>query len=178
MCEMLYLPHFIHLSQTRQPPPPQKKSVISSGNIDRYFILDTYISALSLHTHKHYIKKKNIKSLTKKDDHQQYTWWIWFRITVVLVNKLQVGSRTVVLVAGFFMAVLGCFGKFTSVIAALPDPITGGSFMVLFGRLPAINCYFSVNSSLFSSIDVWIPHTILHRSVFTLYQANPVSSLL
>ena len=47
----------------------------------------------------------------------------------------QVGSRRVVQVSAVFMIVLGVFNKFGALFVTVPDPVIGGSFIILFGKL-------------------------------------------
>ncbi|XP_060552099.1 solute carrier family 23 member 1-like isoform X2 [Ruditapes philippinarum] len=68
-----------------------------------------------------------------------------------VISLTKVGSRRVVLVAGFIMALFGCLGKFSALVVTMPDPIIGASFLVLFGVLAAVGAsnlqYVDLNSS-------------------------------
>ncbi|KAL3848503.1 hypothetical protein ACJMK2_019355 [Sinanodonta woodiana] len=68
-----------------------------------------------------------------------------------VISLTKVGSRRVLLVAGAFMTVFGCLGKFSALVVSMPDPIIGASFLVLFGVLAAVGVsnlqYVDLNSS-------------------------------
>ncbi|XP_053404669.1 solute carrier family 23 member 1-like isoform X2 [Mercenaria mercenaria] len=68
-----------------------------------------------------------------------------------VISLTKVGSRRVVLAAGFIMTLFGCLGKFSALVVTMPDPIIGASFLVLFGVLAAVGAsnlqYVDLNSS-------------------------------
>ncbi|XP_052783872.1 solute carrier family 23 member 1-like isoform X2 [Mya arenaria] len=68
-----------------------------------------------------------------------------------VISLTKVGSRRVVMMAGFIMALFGCLGKFSALVVSMPDPIIGASFLVLFGVLAAVGAsnlqYVDLNSS-------------------------------
>ncbi len=53
---------------------------------------------------------------------------------IEFILLLQVGSRRVVQYSAVFMIVLGVFNKFGALFVTIPDPIIGGSFIILFGK--------------------------------------------
>ncbi len=55
-----------------------------------------------------------------------------------LVGITKVGSRFVVQIAAVLLILLGIFGKFGAVAAAIPRPIVGGLYCTLFGLISAI----------------------------------------
>jgi nucleobase transporter 1/2 len=55
-----------------------------------------------------------------------------------LVGITKVGSRFVVQIAAVILILLGLFGKFGAVAAAIPGPIVGGLYCTLFGLISAI----------------------------------------
>ncbi|TWT77136.1 Uric acid transporter UacT [Posidoniimonas polymericola] len=57
---------------------------------------------------------------------------------VGLVGLTKVGSRYVVQVAGGMLVLLGLFGKFGAVAAAIPQPVVGGLYCVMFGLISAV----------------------------------------
>ncbi|QDU88051.1 Uric acid permease PucK [Pirellulimonas nuda] len=57
---------------------------------------------------------------------------------VGLVGLTKVGSRYVVQLAGVLLIVLGLFGKFGAVAAAIPQPVVGGLYCVMFGLISAV----------------------------------------
>lgn len=57
---------------------------------------------------------------------------------VGLVGLTRVGSRYVVQIAAVLLIFLGLFGKFGAVAAAIPQPIVGGLYCVMFGLISAV----------------------------------------
>ena len=55
-----------------------------------------------------------------------------------LVGITKVGSRYVVQIAAVFLVVVGLFGKFGAIAAAMPKPIVGGLYCVMFGLISAV----------------------------------------
>ena len=51
----------------------------------------------------------------------------------VIIIFFQVGSRRVVQYSAVFMIVLGVFTKFGALFITIPDPVIGGTFIILFG---------------------------------------------
>jgi len=72
-------------------------------------------------------------------------------INVGVIGITKVGSRRVVQVSAVFMVVLGVFNKFGAVFVTIPDPVIGGSFIILFGMIVAVGLsnlqYIDLNSS-------------------------------
>ena len=57
---------------------------------------------------------------------------------VGLVGLTKVGSRYVVQIAGGLLILLGLFGKFGAIAAAIPQPVVGGLYCVMFGLIAAV----------------------------------------
>ncbi|TWT98167.1 Uric acid permease PucK [Botrimarina colliarenosi] len=57
---------------------------------------------------------------------------------VGLVGLTKVGSRYVVQIAGGLLVLLGLFGKFGAIAAAIPQPVVGGLYCVMFGLISAV----------------------------------------
>ena len=57
---------------------------------------------------------------------------------VGLVGLTKVGSRYVVQIAGGLLVLLGLFGKFGAVAAAIPRPVVGGLYCIMFGLISAV----------------------------------------
>ena len=57
---------------------------------------------------------------------------------VGLVGLTRVGSRYVVQIAAVLLILLGLFGKFGAVAAAIPQPVVGGLYCVMFGLISAV----------------------------------------
>ncbi len=55
-----------------------------------------------------------------------------------LVGITKVGSRYVVQIAAVVLILLGLFGKFGALAAAMPKPIVGGLYCVMFGLISAV----------------------------------------
>lgn len=55
-----------------------------------------------------------------------------------LVGLTKVGSRFVVQIAAVVLVLLGLFGKFGAVAAAIPTPVVGGLYCALFGLISAV----------------------------------------
>jgi xanthine/uracil permease len=55
-----------------------------------------------------------------------------------LIGLTKVGSRRVVQVAACILILLGIFGKFGACAAAIPKPVVGGLYCVLFGLISAV----------------------------------------
>ena len=55
-----------------------------------------------------------------------------------LVGITKVGSRFVVQIAGVLLIFVGLIGKFGAVAAAMPKPIVGGLYCVMFGLISAV----------------------------------------
>lgn len=50
---------------------------------------------------------------------------------------MQVGSRTVIVVSGSLMVVMGVLGKIGAIFTTIPSPVMGGMFIVMFGVITA-----------------------------------------
>lgn len=57
---------------------------------------------------------------------------------VGLVGLTKVGSRYVVQIAAVLLILLGLFGKFGAIAAAIPKPVVGGLYCVMFGLISAV----------------------------------------
>ncbi len=55
-----------------------------------------------------------------------------------LVGLTKVGSRFVVQIAAVILVMLGIFGKFGALAAAIPQPVVGGLYCTLFGLISAV----------------------------------------
>ncbi|XP_033127375.1 solute carrier family 23 member 2-like [Anneissia japonica] len=67
------------------------------------------------------------------------------------IGITKVGSRFVVQVAAIMMIFMGTFGKFGAVFVAMPDPIVGGVFCIMFGMITGVGLsnlqFVDLNSS-------------------------------
>ena len=57
---------------------------------------------------------------------------------VGLIGLTKVGSRYVVQIAGLLLVFLGLFGKFGALAAAIPQPVVGGLYCIMFGLISAV----------------------------------------
>lgn len=61
----------------------------------------------------------------------------------------KVGSRTVILLSGFVMILMGMLGKIGAIFTTIPSPVVGGMFLVMFGVITAAGiANLQVNSSI------------------------------
>ncbi|XP_071960294.1 solute carrier family 23 member 2-like [Antedon mediterranea] len=72
------------------------------------------------------------------------------------IGITKVGSRLVVQVAGIIMMLLGVFGKFGALFVALPDPIIGGVFCVMFGMVTGVGLSNLQFANMNSSRNIFI----------------------
>ncbi|XP_076965440.1 solute carrier family 23 member 2-like isoform X4 [Callospermophilus lateralis] len=74
-----------------------------------------------------------------------------FSENVGALGITKVGSRTVIVTAGFVLLLMGVFGKIGAVFATIPTPVIGGMFIVMFGIISAVGIsnlqYVDMNSS-------------------------------
>ncbi|KAK7485848.1 hypothetical protein BaRGS_00022843 [Batillaria attramentaria] len=54
------------------------------------------------------------------------------------IGITKVASRAVIQTAAVLMLILGCIGKFSAIFVAMPDPVVGGLFLVMFGMVTAV----------------------------------------
>ncbi|XP_011489734.1 solute carrier family 23 member 1 [Oryzias latipes] len=74
-----------------------------------------------------------------------------FSENVAALGITKVGSRTVILLSGIFMILMGVLGKIGAVFATIPTPVIGGMFIIMFGVITAAGIsnlqYVDMNSS-------------------------------
>lgn len=75
---------------------------------------------------------------------------------VGLVGLTKVGSRYVVQIAAVILVVLGLFGKFGAVAAAIPKPVVGGLYCALFGLISAVGVRQLAKADLDSNRNLFI----------------------
>lgn len=73
-----------------------------------------------------------------------------------LIGLTRVGSRQVVQIAGVILVLLGLFGKFGAIAAAIPGPLVGGLYCVLFGLIAAIGVQQLAKADLSSDRTLFI----------------------
>ncbi|XP_026175070.1 solute carrier family 23 member 1-like [Mastacembelus armatus] len=60
-----------------------------------------------------------------------------FSENVAALGITKVGSRTVILLSGIFMMLMGILGKIGAIFATIPTPVIGGMFLIMFGVVTA-----------------------------------------
>ncbi len=73
-----------------------------------------------------------------------------------LVGLTKVGSRYVVQIGAVMLVLLGLFGKFGALAAAIPTPIVGGLYCTLFGLIAAIGVRQFAKADLSSDRNLFI----------------------
>ncbi len=73
-----------------------------------------------------------------------------------LVGLTKVASRWVVTVGGIILILLGIFGKFGGLAAAIPGPVVGGLYCALFGLIAAIGVQTLAKADLTSDRNLFI----------------------
>jgi xanthine/uracil permease len=73
-----------------------------------------------------------------------------------LVGLTRVGSRYVVQLGAVFLILLGLFGKFGALAAAIPRPVVGGLYCALFGLIAAVGVRQFAKADLNSDRNLFI----------------------
>ncbi len=73
-----------------------------------------------------------------------------------LVGLTKVGSRFVVQIGAVMLIVLGLFGKFGALAAAIPGPVVGGLYCALFGLISAVGIQQLAKCDLHSDRNLFI----------------------
>ena len=73
-----------------------------------------------------------------------------------LVGLTKVGSRYVVQIGALMLIVLGVFGKFGALAAAIPGPVVGGLYCALFGLISAVGIQQLAKCDLKSDRNLFI----------------------
>jgi uracil-xanthine permease len=73
-----------------------------------------------------------------------------------LVGLTKVGSRFVVQIGGVILVLLGFFGKFGAMAAAIPGPVVGGLYCALFGLIAAVGVQQLAKCDLSSDRNLFI----------------------
>jgi len=75
---------------------------------------------------------------------------------VGLVGLTKVGSRYVVQIGAVILVLLGFFGKFGAFAAAIPSPVVGGLYCVMFGLIAAVGVQQLAKCDLTSDRNLFI----------------------
>jgi len=73
-----------------------------------------------------------------------------------LVGLTKVGSRYVVQIGAFLLILLGLFGKFGAVAAAIPKPVVGGLYCTMFGLIAAVGVRQFAKADLNSDRNLFV----------------------
>ena len=73
-----------------------------------------------------------------------------------LIGLTKVGSRFVVQLGAVFLILLGFFAKFGALAAAIPEPVVGGLYCVLFGLISAVGIQQLAKCDLHSDRNLFI----------------------
>ena len=93
-----------------------------------------------------------------------------------LIGLTRVGSRRVVQIAGVMLVLLGLFGKFGAIAAAIPSPVVGGLYCTLFGLIAAIGVQQLSKADLSSDRNLFIAGFSLFMGLSVPAYFNTVSS--
>tara|TARA_R110002049_G_scaffold2750_2_gene21360 strand:+ start:55659 stop:57092 length:1434 start_codon:yes stop_codon:yes gene_type:complete len=75
---------------------------------------------------------------------------------VGLIGLTQVGSRYVVQIGAVMLILLGLFGKFGALAAAIPTPVVGGLYCAMFGLISAVGIRQFARADLASDRNLFI----------------------
>jgi uracil-xanthine permease len=75
---------------------------------------------------------------------------------VGLIGLTQVGSRFVVQIGAVILILLGLFGKFGALAAAIPTPVVGGLYCAMFGLISAVGIRQFAKADLASDRNLFI----------------------
>lgn len=75
---------------------------------------------------------------------------------VGLIGLTKVGSRYVVQIGAVILILLGLFGKFGALAAAIPQPVVGGLYCVMFGLISAVGIRQFARADLASDRNLFI----------------------
>ncbi|KAL3979974.1 protein-lysine 6-oxidase [Sarotherodon galilaeus] len=89
-----------------------------------------------------------------------------FSENVAALGITRVGSRTVILLSGFVMILMGILGKIGAIFTTIPTPVIGGMFMIMFGStdMNSSRNIFIFGFSMFSALV--IPNWIMKNPTF------------
>ena len=75
---------------------------------------------------------------------------------IALIGLTKVGSRYVVQIGAVILLLLGLFGKFGALAAAIPKPVVGGLYCALFGLIAAVGVRQFAKADLSSDRNLFI----------------------
>lgn len=88
---------------------------------------------------------------------------------VGLIGLTKVGSRYVVQIGAVILIFLGLFGKFGALAAAIPQPVVGGLYCVMFGLISAVGIRQFARADLSSDRNLFIGGFALFMGISVPY---------
>ncbi|XP_030577694.1 solute carrier family 23 member 1-like [Archocentrus centrarchus] len=79
-----------------------------------------------------------------------------FSENVAALGITRVGSRTVILLSGIFMILMGMLGKIGAIFTTIPTPVIGGMFTIMFGVIGAAGISNLQSTDMNSSRNIFI----------------------
>ncbi|XP_019947186.2 solute carrier family 23 member 1-like [Paralichthys olivaceus] len=79
-----------------------------------------------------------------------------FSENVAALGITKVGSRTVILLSGVFMILMGMLGKIGAAFATIPTPVIGGMFLIMFGVIAAAGISNLQSTDMNSSRNIFV----------------------
>uniref|UniRef100_A0A671U5J0 Uncharacterized protein n=1 Tax=Sparus aurata TaxID=8175 RepID=A0A671U5J0_SPAAU len=79
-----------------------------------------------------------------------------FSENVAALGITKVGSRTVILLSGVFMILMGMLGKIGAIFTTIPTPVLGGMFLIMFGVITATGISNLQSTDMNSSRNIFI----------------------
>eukprot|EP00064_Thunnus_orientalis_P003861 superscaffoldBa00000334_g3872 len=75
---------------------------------------------------------------------------------VAALGITKVGSRTVILLSGVFMILMGMLGKIGAIFSTIPTPVIGGMFLIMFGVITAAGISNLQSTDMNSSRNIFV----------------------
>ncbi|XP_040920463.1 solute carrier family 23 member 1-like [Toxotes jaculatrix] len=79
-----------------------------------------------------------------------------FSENVAALGITKVGSRTVILLSGVFMILMGMLGKIGAIFITIPTPVIGGMFLIMFGVITAAGISNLQSTDMYSSRNIFV----------------------
>ncbi|XP_039981942.1 solute carrier family 23 member 1-like [Xiphias gladius] len=79
-----------------------------------------------------------------------------FSENVAALGITKVGSRTVILLSGVFMILMGILGKIGAIFTTIPTPVIGGMFLIMFGVITAAGISNLQSTDMNSSRNIFV----------------------
>ncbi|XP_020789342.2 solute carrier family 23 member 1-like [Boleophthalmus pectinirostris] len=79
-----------------------------------------------------------------------------FSENIAALGITKVGSRTVIMVSGIVMMLIGILGKIGAIFTTIPTPVIGGMFLIMFGVITAAGISNLQTTDMNSSRNIFI----------------------